>query len=798
MRTLIAVDPYTELDEGKVWIERGKWPCKWLTCPDAGKPPFVTAYRLRFAMANDAVVRAHVSADERYELFLDGKRIGRGSERGDDENWFYETYDLRLDAGEHVIVARVWSMGACLTYHDDPTGSPYAQMSVRPGFIFSPEGEFVKTLGTGNAPWEAKKLDGYTFVDSFPTWGTGANVDIDGSRFAWGFESGDGDGWGAVEALHEGANASIRNEVPPVHKMRPATLPPMDGEQMRVKSFRFASEVFTDDTRRVPVREADNIAGQLAYMGVLDSSGAITVPPNTTARAIVDLEEYYCAYPEIVVSGGKGSLVRILWAESLYNEPEGHTKGDRGKIDGKYFIGIGDTFRPDGGKHRRFDTLWWQAGRYIEVYVQTAGEPLTVESFTLTETRYPVEMESSFESSDERLARIVPIMLRGLQMCSHETYMDCPYYEQLQYVGDTRLQALTAYTLTHDDRLARKALRMFDASRLPSGITESRYPSRVRQVIPPFSLWWIGMVHDFALWRGDRSFVRSMMPGVRAVIDWYASHLSPGGLVQAPNGWNYMDWVPGWSWGIPPDGDKGVNGLVNWQFVLALAWAAELEDWVREPEMAERDRRMASELASCATEAFWDEGRGLLAEDLARKHFSEHTQCLALLSGQLGDEWRAKAAGRLLSDPDLYRATIYFTHYLFEACALLGSIETVFDRLGLWFELADLGLKTPIEMPEPTRSDCHGWGAHPLYHYFATILGIRPDSMGFETVRIEPRLGPLSWAKGSVVHPRGYVSVDLRMDGDQIRGTVELPEGVTGKLVRNGSETDLRPGRQEF
>ena len=32
-------------------------------------------------------------------------------------------------------------------------------------------------------------------------------------------------------------------------------------------------------------------------------------------------------------------------------------------------------------------------------------------------------------------------------MCAHETYMDCPYYEQLQYGGDTRLEILATYSL---------------------------------------------------------------------------------------------------------------------------------------------------------------------------------------------------------------------------------------------------------------------------------------------------------------------------------------------------------------
>ena len=48
----------------------------------------------------------------------------------------------------------------------------------------------------------------------------------------------------------------------------------------------------------------------------------------------------------------------------------------------------------------------------------------------------------------------------------------------------------------------RKAIEMFDQSRMANGLTQSRYPSRVRQIIPPFSLWWVGMVYDYALWRG--------------------------------------------------------------------------------------------------------------------------------------------------------------------------------------------------------------------------------------------------------------------------------------------------------
>jgi hypothetical protein len=264
----------------------------------------------------------------------------------------------------------------------------------------------------------------------------------------------------------------------------------------------------------------------------------------------------------------------------------------------------------------------------------------------------------------------------------------------------------------------------------------------VQQVIPPFSLWWIGMVHDFAKWRGDRAFVASLMPGVRAVTDAFAACRNKAGLVEAPNGWNYMDWVPGWSDGIAPDGDRGVSGVINWQFALILGHVAELEEWVGERELAVRAYRMAGDIGRATTRAFWNARRGLMADDLSLRRYSEHAQCLALLSRQVPEPLRRRIALGLLTDPRMERTTIYFSHYLFETYRGLGRIDALLERMKLWFDLPGMGFRTTLESPEPSRSDCHAWGAHPLYHYFATILGIRPAGVGSPDLVIAPQLGP--------------------------------------------------------
>jgi hypothetical protein len=824
MRVLINADPYQDVEitppPGEKKRDRaGKWPCHWVCLPDAGEPPFVTAYRCRFTLESATTVRMHVSADERYELFVDGKRIGRGSERGDAENWFFETYDVPFEAGAHVLVARVWSQGEA-----ENAGAPYAQMTVYPGFILSPqEAEHVALMGTGVATWEAKKLDGYQFVSPIIAWGTGFNLVVHGDKFDWAFERGEGEGWQSVEKRDAGNDPQLLNDFSPLHLMKPGTLPLMLDESRQVGTVRLVAEVpadaprlfseFPDNTTsKIAVRDADNIGPESnAWQALIRGQGSVTVPQNTRRRVLIDLDDYYCAYPELETSGGAGSVVRVNWQESLFDEPNQMPKCNRDEVEGKYFTmiwwykdGVGDTFLPDGGANRFFETLWWQCGRYIEVVIETKDEALTLHRFGIRETRYPLEPQSRFDASDKRLLDVAPIMVRVLQMCAHETYMDCPYYEQLQYVGDTRLQVLATFALTPDDRLARKALQMFDASRMNNGLTQSRYPSRVRQTTRGFALWWVAMVHDFALWRDDTSFVAERMNGVRAVLDGYCQFVNADGLVQIPFGpnFNFMDWVPGWKGGAAPDGGTGINGPHNWQRVLVLRQAAQLEEWMGEPEMAARWRRYAIEAEQAITTTFWDEQRGLFADDMKHEHYSEHSQCLAILAHELGgglsETQRQRIAHGLLNDSDLARTTIYFTHYLFETYRVLGVMDHFFERMQGWFELKAQGLKTTIEMPEPTRSDCHAWGAHPLFHYFASVLGIRPAEPGFKSVHIAPQLGSLTSARGTMVHPLGEIEVDLQREASTLRGHVSLPAGASGTFVFGGITQALTGGHHSI
>jgi hypothetical protein len=213
--------------------------------------------------------------------------------------------------------------------------------------------------------------------------------------------------------------------------------------------------------------------------------------------------------------------------------------------------------------------------------------------------------------------------------------------------------------------------------------------------------------------------------------------------------------------------------------------------------MVRRYTRLADAHARATEAAFWNDERGLFADDLEHRLFSEHAQCLAILSGRAREPLAARAAQGLLEASDLAPCTIYFTHYLFETMRNLNQGDRFFQRLEYWHTLKNQGFVTTPEMPEPSRSDCHAWGCHPLFHFQATILGIRPAAMGFAQVEIRPQLGPLQNAKGRMVHPAGWIEVEVHTTGDRLNATISLPEGVTGTFQGRRETLALRSGRQE-
>ncbi|BCS33590.1 hypothetical protein TBR22_A28170 [Luteitalea sp. TBR-22] len=754
-----------------------EWTARWAAPADAS--PFAYGvYHFRRAFDLPTVPArfvVHVSADNRYQLFVNGTRVVSGPARGHLSAWPYETIDLapQLRAGRNVLAAVVWNLGE---------HAPLAQHTWQTGLMVQGDGPAERVVDTPSH-WVATRNAAYTPVTvDFATvrgyWAAGAAERVDGTQYPWGWEQPDFDaaGWSPAVAgpparPREARDAASR------HMLVPRGIPLMEERVERIARHR-----------------------ETATAGIPEGFPAVPVDIRVGARErrriLLDRTLLTTAYPELEVSGGRGARIGVRYAEALYAGPKGNAKGHRDEVAGKTLAGYGDEFLPDGGARRVFRPLWWRTYRYVELTIETAAEPMVVHDVRSVATSYPFEQTARFAADRADLDRMLEVGWRTARVCAHETYMDCPYYEQLQYAGDTRIQALVSYFMSGDGRLARQAIEALDASRTFEGLTFSRAPSRLPQYIPPFSLWWIGMVHDYWRYQDDEAFVRAQLPGMRAVLEYFAARQGPDGHLRDVGWWNFVDWVDAWPNGVPPVGKAGESAPLDLQLLLAYQYAADLESALGARAQAEAYLASAGQLREAVRRRYWQPERRVFADVGDGSRISQHTQALALLAGVVDTAEQAALAGRMLSDADMAPASIYFRYYVHQAVVRGGLGDRYLDLLGEWRRMLDLGLTTWAERAEPTRSDAHAWGASPNIEFLRTVLGVDSAAPGFRRVVIEPHLGALTRVSGRVPHPKGFVDVRLERRGSGVEAEVTLPAGVDGEFVWGSERTPLRAGTQ--
>ncbi len=764
------------------------WSAKWAAHPDAlaalNGSGAVFLFRKTMRL-NDKPERfvIHVSADQRYRLYVNGQSVCFGPARGDLMHWRYETIDIApyLIAGENILAARVQFFAG-----EYPPGAQTT--SGFPALLVQGDTDSGMDANTPNG-WRVTSDSAYSFTtehaNSLRTYAVvGPSEIFDGERHphGWNGSGYDDNGWAVAKALKRAVPFGTE-DAETYWWLVPRTVPLMEETPVALGVVR-------------SVTGAEEMTGK----------EAMVIPANSKVTLLFDHGANTCGFPVLRILGGAGSTLTLGYAEALQtsdSSPNDFAKGNRDEITGKILRGYIDTWKPsDSEEPQTLDTLWWRTFRYAELTVTTTDAPLTLDSLSLVYTGYPWERTATFDAPEmPELSRIREVGWRTLRLCSHETFMDCPYYEQLQYAGDTRIQALASLYETGDPRLFRNALMQFDDSRAASGLTMSRYPSWVPQIITPFSLWWVCMVHDYRRHVPDSSaFVGSLLPGVRAVLGWFADRLSDDGLLSPLSDWNFVDWCDEWRMGVPPGAREGGSSIITLQLVLALQAAAEL--FASDPHTADGYRRLAQKTLAAVRERCLDSATMLVGDTPDKTSFSQHGNLLAILAGMGGTEAETRSLmARALDTPTLTQATFYFRFYLGRALVASGAGDQYLDHLQPWHDMLALGLTTWAEKPEPTRSDCHAWSSSPNYEFFATVLGINPGNHGWETTRVTPHLGTLTTASGSVTIPGGgsTITVSYARDGNSFRAEITLPKtgaGSTGTITWRGDTRDLSPGSQ--
>lgn len=142
------------------------WKAQWITGPGIPINRFTASsdltlkeygvfkFRKTISLtAKPASFVIHVSGDNRYKLYVNGKHVSQGPARGDLYFWNFETVDIApyLTAGSNTVAAVVWNEGRV---------KPESQISYLTGFILQGNGPTEEILNT-NDSWKTIRDESY-------------------------------------------------------------------------------------------------------------------------------------------------------------------------------------------------------------------------------------------------------------------------------------------------------------------------------------------------------------------------------------------------------------------------------------------------------------------------------------------------------------------------------------------------------------------------------------------------------------------------------------------------------------
>ena len=769
----------------------------WIAVPGAGDRNYgVYVFKREVVLSSiSQPMRVWVSGDNRYKLFVNDQIVSIGPARSDIKHWNYEEVDLapHLHAGNNKIVALIWNEGQ---------DRAVANMTYRTGFFMRGVDKAAAVFNT-NSQWRCIEDKGYrpvpVQVPGYYAAGPGERVD---KHFSISSQTNDTE-WKKATVISgpNYINQSGAFGTYPGWMMKKSELPQ---RELRLE-------------RMAEVRESKNVK---VGSGFLKGTAPITIPAHTTATVIIDNKAETNAYVTLKFSGGDNSKIAIGYTEAFYESKphslmETPSKGNRNDIKGKVFIGRTDTIISNGLADQVFTTLLWRTYRYVVLTITTAEQSLTLNDIYGTFTGYPFQQTASITTNNNDLNQIFQMGWRTARLCAIETYMDCPYYEQMQYFGDSRIQALVTLYMTADNRLVRQLLDAGDWSRTANGVTQSRYPASIEQWIQPYALHYIYTMHDYMMYGNDTNFLRSKLIVERTILDYFHRYQSDDGRLRDLPGWNFTDWVDNdanWKYGVAQPGADGCSAVLDFQLLYAYQMATDLEKRIGMDALAEDYRLRAIRLKQSILKQYWRPEAGLFSDRSDRNVFSQHTNALAILTGTVPDSATLSIArmieagsvtgkgANVKTSYHLAPASIYFKYYTYQAMVKAGLGDNYLKWLGVWHQYLQLGLTTCGETSDvnSTRSDCHAWGASPNIEFLRTVLGIDSDAPCFSRVAISPHLGDIQKIGGTMPTPHGNITVDYDAKDGQLSATITLPDQVSGRLLWKGKKALLHGGTNKI
>lgn len=751
-------------------------------------------YRKAFRLPSGVKrAHAHVTADSRYQLHVNGHFVGRGPARCDPRHQNYDTCDITpyLIKGRNVF-------GALVHHYGVGTG---AYIIGREGFFLQAaiKLESGKSLSVGtDASWTSSRAFCWKTNSRRINGHQGFCEVYDARQEARGWSLPDfveNDKWQPVAVIG----------VPPVYpwmEMHERDIPMERLEYLRAKRL---VEMGSLD---IPTERYDAQACQNPINGVLGEFERMPVrrladlPNGRPAYFLYDMGREISAYYHLSIDAPQGVAVNISSSE----------RSADGRIPPSDLSRPGwplhmDRYTTRSGRQTWSNSFNWRGFRYLQVVVNPYSSKIRRLEVGGLRTTADLRREGDFECADKFLNHLWRMGVNTLEGCMHDGIVDNPWREQQNYVSD-EINLFTYYAFG-DDCLARNMLRQIAQSQGPCGEVMSAYPWSADQVITEFCAIWITALKEYYLFTGNLPFVKGMMPVLQGILRWHQGYLNKDGLLENVPRFTFIDWI------YPPIEDnrynfncfKGINAGLNMFYLRGLLDAAWLAEHTGAGQHKELWARQAERLKRAVHRTFWDQTRGLYVDaasnGMPNRSVSQHVNALAILLNIAPPErWSAIVSRAWESNQPIHRPSPAFYYYIFRALAKCRRHDLILKALREeWRAMASSGNETCWETFQSdtnshkfAESYCQSFCCPQLYELPAEILGVKPLTPAFRLFEICPVPADISWARGRVPTPHGLIQVAWKQNADDLQVEFTVPEGCVARM--RTPEGWAAPGRK--
>jgi len=794
-----------------IWFERPAIVTETATRPVQADPrDSIGMLRRTLHLADvPASVPARIWVDGRYVLCVNGSEVARGPVRSDPRMAHYDVVDLgeALHVGDNVITITARHFGAATSWWM-PVPASY-------------------TLGAGSVVFEALVGDQWVVADR--SWRASAGsawtpVPVPGDVACLPLESFDArlhcHGWqlpdfddadwsAAVEIMpmHTGAHGDPSPPSEPFGMLRPPVRVAFPGGERHQAALTGSVVVAGGTTCDDPVRqvlddEAALVQRHPVSHGAVESGDAVAVAVDAAAARDADAADGVVIHSfdlghiaagtlelEVVDAVG-GTVMDIAGAEHLDTDGRLVMLGQHAGL--RYVCA--------GGARERFESFDNLGVRYLHASVRVpAGAAQPGLAVAVRDRHRPRPSGPSFACSDPALNRIHAIGLRTVDLCALDAYVDCPTREQRAWTGDSVVHQMVDLVANPDWSMARWHPQLAAASR-PDGMlpmaAASDFTDDDRTIVPDWSLHWVRSVHNLYRYTGDRELIAGMLPSAERTLRWFESYLADDGLLHDVSGWLLLDWASVYS--------RGCSSILNALWARALEDVADMATWLGNAGTAAWATRRR-QAVSDGFDVFWDERRGVyvdhVVDGIAQPVAAQHGGAAALAAGIVPAHRIPRVVDRLTDrsrlirhswvmdpvtvtggstgfvhlvtgypepdwdvDEQMVAAEPFFRYVVHDGLARAGRADLIADLCRDWQVFVDRGETTwPECWTGGTR--CHGWSSTPTRDLVVHVLGVTPAEPGYGSVRVEPALGGLDWARATVPTPHGLLTVEAHADG---------------------------------